>query len=168
EKFRAITQYMRAVLNNRLGMNDFSEANRAMRLLNDCYNALDDSEREVYEEDYTRLYRQYDEFYEAESENRRNREITYSDGYADKNDVSLANFAEAIARGAARWASSSSCATETVYTINGIRYTRGEFGYLYDESGMKSDYRIDDYSRLYNANETELGYFNKDGLFIES
>ncbi len=168
EKLRATLQYLEAVLNNRLGMSDISEAHRAMRILNECFGALDENQRKSYEEDYDEIYDKYVEFCDNEKEKIRNRDITYSDGYVDMNALSASSVASAILHGAASWANSSSSNTKTVYTINGIKYTRGEFGYLYDENGFKSTYRVDDYSRLYDGNDTELGYYNNDGLFIES
>ncbi len=169
ERFRAARQYMRAILRNVLGMSDFSEANRAMGILNECYNALDDDGREAYDESYEELYNLYDEFYDTEKANRQNRDVTYSDGYAGKNDISFGNVASAVVQGAVNWANSSSeSSTKTVYTVNGKSYTRGEQGYLYDEQGYKSDYRVDDYARLHDGNDRELGYFNNDGLFIDN
>lgn len=168
EKYNATSQYMKAILENCLGMSDFNEANRAMGILNDCFNALSEDERKNVLEEYNEIYSAYDEFYDSESESLRNRDVTYSDGYADKNDISLASVASAITDGAKNWSNSSSAGTKTVYTIGGKRYTRGELGYLYDEDNFKSDYRVDDYSRLYNESNTELGYFNNDGLFIDN
>lgn len=166
EKFRAIVQYMKAVLRNQLGMKDLSEANRVIRLLNECYNSLDEDEREAYDEEYEEIYDEYDNFYNSEIENVKARDITYSDGYADKNDISFANISSAISQGVNRWANTPSSTSKTVYTINGKNYTCGELGYLYDEDGFKSNYRVDDVSKLYNENNTELGYFNEKGLFI--
>ncbi len=166
EKYNAASQYVKAILENTLGMSDFNEANRAMGILNECFNALSENDRSAVSEEYNELYDKYDEFYDGESLSRQSRDITYSDGYADKNDISIRSVAAAISEGAARWANTPSGETKTVYTINGRQYTRGEFGYLYDESNMRSDYKVDDYSRLYNENDTELGYFNNDGLFI--
>jgi hypothetical protein len=168
EKYNAASQYLRAILNNYLGMQDFQEANRAMSILNACYNDLSDEEKEAVDADYDELYASYDEFYDLSSEEIRNREVTYSDGYASKNDISLGNIASAITEGASRWANSAPSSTKSVYTIDGKRYTRGEDGYLYGEDNMNSGYRVDDYSRLYNQNDTELGYFNNDGLFIDN
>lgn len=168
EKYRIARLYLKAIFDNYLGMKDFSEANRAMRIFNDCYNELDDDDRESSTDDYSEMYALYDEFYSSEGEALKNRDITYSDGYADKNDISIKNIASAIASGAASWANSSSGASSTVYTIGGVEYTRGEMGYLYDSQGFKSGYRVDDYSRLYNESDTELGYFNTNGNFISN
>jgi len=168
EKFRATVQYMKAILNNQLGMSDLSEANRVMKILNECYEAFDEDEKDAYADEYGEIYDKYDAFYNSEIENVESRDVTYSDGYADKNDISISNITSAIAQGVSRWANTSTCATQTFYTINDRCYTRGEFGYLYDENGMKSNYRIDDISRLYDENGIELGYFNEKGLFISS
>ncbi|MBE6534105.1 MAG: hypothetical protein E7678_03955 [Ruminococcaceae bacterium] len=167
EKFSATLTYLRAILDNDLGMSDLSEANRAVRLLNDCFPDLDDEEDADLKEKYAELYEKYDEFYDVERENIDNREVSYSDGYADKNDLTLKNFASAIHDGMMNFANSASSEeTTTVYTINNVRYTRGDQGYLYDESGIRSEYRVDDYSRLYDGNGRELGYFNTQNLFI--
>ncbi len=168
EKFRASKQYMRAILNNYLGMRDLSEANKTMKIINDCFNGLNDEDKDYYKGDYNQLYDDYNEFYQSEIQKLKQRDITYSDGYADKNALSLNNIVNAISQGAKYYANSSSKSTTTVYTINGKKYTRGELGYLYDEQGIKGEYRIDDYSRLHDENGRELGYFNKDGLFIDS
>lgn len=167
EKFKATTIYLKAVLNNSLGMSDLSEANRAIRILNECYNELDEEEREELQEKYSELYQQYEEFYDLERENIDSREINYSDGYTNENALSFNNVTSSILEGVSNWANSSqSSETKTIYTINDVRYTRGEFGYLYDESGIRSDYRVDDYARLYDKNDRELGYFNNNGNFI--
>ena len=92
--------------------------------------------------------------------------MLFRSGYADKNDISFANISAAIAQGVNQWANTPSSTSKTVYTINGKNYTCGELGYLYDEDGFKSNYRVDDVSKLYNENDTELGYFNEKGLFI--
>ena len=168
ERFRTARLYMKAILGNNLGMRDFNEANRAMKIFNECYNELDEDEQETYSEDYTEIYDAYDEFYDTESDNIRNREVSYSDGYADKNDISLGSIASAIASGAAKWADSSSSEGTAVYTIDGVEYTRGDMGYLYDSNGYRSGYKVDDYARLYNENDTELGYFNTNGNFIKN
>ena len=168
EKYNAASQYMRAILKNTLGMRDFNEANRAMRIYNECFDALSDDDRsESVVNEYNELYAMYDEFYDEASDEIKNREVSYSDGYANENALSFSNIASAISSGAQRLGSSGG-STSTVYTIDGKKYTRGEEGYLYDEDNFKSDYRVDDYSRLYNKNDTELGYFNNDGLFIDN
>ena len=167
EKFRAIAQYLRAIFNNCLGMRDLSEANRAMRLFNECYNELDADEQSSYDEEYDEIYGKYKEFYGEEAENIGNREVTYSDGYADKNDVTLGNLARAISSGVQSWANSTTT-TKTTYTIDGKEYTRGDEGYLYDADGYKSGYRVDDYARLHDENDRELGYFNTNGNFIDN
>ena len=167
EKFRAIAQYLRAIFKNYLGMSDFSEANRAMKIFNECYNELSDEEKDAYCDEYSEIYDKYDSFYDEQAEIRANRDVTYSDGYADKNDISLGNVVKAFAEGASRWANTSS-ETKTTYTIDGKEYTRGDEGYLYDESGMRSGYRVDDYARLHDESDRELGYFNTNGNFINN
>ena len=165
EKFRASSLYLKAILDNYLGMSDFKEANRAAGILTNCFDAFSEEEMAKHREEYNELFDAYEEFYDAEVEKRNNRDVVFSDGYADKNDLSLKNIASAIASGVQKWSSSSSNST-TVYTIGGTEYTRGEMGYLYDESGFRSEYRVDDYARLYDENENELGYFNTNGNFI--
>lgn len=164
EKFRATVQYMNAILYNQLGMSDFSEANRVMKILNECYDALDEEEKAAYAEQYDEIYDKYDEFYNSQIENIEGRDVTYSDGYADKNDISFSGVISAIND----WSNTTTKPTETVYSIDGKNYYRGEFGYLYDENGFKSNYRVDDVSKLYDENDNELGYFNMHGLFISS
>lgn len=163
ERFRVAKQYMNAILKNVLGMRDLKEANHAMELLNEAYGALSDDDKAVYQEDYDEVYEGYDALFEEESEKQSSRETVYSDGYADKNDLSLSGVADAIVS----WAKSgtSDCAT-TYYEINGRRYSRGDYGELYAEDGIKSGYRVDDYGRLYDEDGDELGYFNDKGLFI--
>ena len=168
EKYRASSLYLDAVLNNYLGLNDFKEANRAMGIVTEAFEALSDEDAERHRQEYNELYDQYDAFYDSESEKRSNREVTYSDGYADENALSLKNIAAAISSGVQHWASSPSSSSSNVYTINGTEYTRGDMGYLYDSSGFKSAYRVDDYARLYDDNENELGYFNTNGNFISN
>ncbi len=166
EKFRIANQYLSAILSNTLGMSDLAEADRAMKIFKDCYNDLDEQEQEAYAEKLEEVCKQYTEYREAERRKRNERDVTYSDGYADDNYLTLANAASAIASRASSGSSAGS--TQTVYTIGGRKYTRGEMGYLYDEEGFKSDYRVDDYARIYDASGTELGYFNTSGLFISS
>lgn len=167
EKFRASKQYLNAILKNRLRMSDFNEANRAMNIVNECFSSLTEEEREAYDDDYSEIYDRYSEFYEIESQKRQSREVTYSDGNANKNDVSFSNVAQAIGRGISEWANNQGGDSQTtVYTINGVKYTRGDYGYLYDENGYRSGYKVDDYSRLYDEDGNELGYFNYQGVFI--
>ena len=168
ERYRACSLYATATIDNHLGMSDFEESNRAMRICNECYNAMSDGDRELYESDYDSLYEKYSEHYDAELDRINNREVVCSDGYADKNDLTARNIANAITTGLSNYAQSSSSggSSSSVYTIGGKEYTRGEFGYLYDSEGFKSDYKVDDYNRLYDGNERELGYFNNNGNFI--
>ena len=166
ERFRIANQYLRAILSNTLGMSDLSEASRAMGILKECYGNLDEEEQAAYAEKYEELCEQYAEYSEEERKRLSERDITYSDGYVNDNFLTLSNIASA----AASWASSggSEGSKTTVYTIGGREYTRGEMGYLYDENGFKSNYRVDDYARIYDASGTELGYFNTSGLFISN
>lgn len=166
EKFRATTLYLKAIIDNYLGMSDFKEANRAAGILTQCFEELSDEDANAKRSEYDELFDKYEEFYDAEVEKRNNRDVTYSDGYADKNDLSFKNVVSAIASGAERWANSSTSSSSTVYTIGGTEYTRGEMGYLYDKDGFKSSYRVDDYARLYDDSDNELGYFNTNGNFI--
>ena len=169
ETYRASSLYLDAVLNNYLGLSDFKEANRAMGIVTQAFEALSDEDADRHRQEYNELYEQYEAFYDSESEKRNNREVTYSDGYADENALSLKNIASAISSGVQRWASSpSGSSSSNIYTINGTEYTRGDMGYLYDSSGFKSSYRVDDYARLYDDSENELGYFNTNGNFISN
>ncbi len=167
EKLRAISQYLGAVFGNVVGMRDFSEGNRAMRLFNECYTSLSDSDKEAYLDEYNETYEKYEKFYSEMSESLGNRDVTYSDGYADRNDISLGNVARAISEGAKHWANSETV-TRTTYTIDGKEYTRGDEGYLYDENGYRSGYKVDDYARLHDEDDRELGYFNTNGNFINN
>lgn len=168
EKFRASKQYLKAILNNVLGMSDFKEANRVMGIVNESYSALSEEEQEVYDDDYSEIYDRYTEFYEIQSQNYKNRDVSYSDGYVNESEVSFSNLANAIGRGISKWANGTiENSNTTVYTVNGVKYTRGDYGYLYDEQGYKSGYKVDDYSRLYDEDGNELGYFNYQGVFID-
>lgn len=168
EKFRASKQYLNAILNNLLGMSDLKEANRVMGIVNESYSALSEEEQEAYDEDYREIYERYSEFYEIESQKLKNREVSYSDGYVNKNDVSFSNLATSVGHGISNWVNGTvGNPNTTVYTVNGIKYTRGDYGYLYDEQGYKSGYKVDDYSRLYDEDGNELGYFNYQGVFID-
>ncbi len=169
EKFRATILYIKAIIQNVLGMSDLNEANKAIDFLNECYNSLTDEEKEAYSEDYDDIYDKYSEYYEIEKENLDERDIVYSDGYVDQNDISFSNIGNAIKNGIMNYANSSqNNINKIIYTINGKNYTRDDYGYLYDELNIKSGYRIDNYNRLYDEYDNELGYFNNDGIFIES
>lgn len=169
ERYRTAKLYVQAVIENQLGMRDFQEGNRAMGICNDAYKALRDEEKEVFSEGYDELYQAYETFYDEERERLGNREVYHSDGYADKNDISFGKVIAAIGQGLSSYANSSSnSSSTTVYTIGGKEYTRGEFGYLYDSEGFKSGYKVDDYSRLYDEGDRELGYFNTNGNFISN
>lgn len=61
----------------------------------------------------------------------------------------------------------SSSSSYQTYTIGNKTYTKGDYGYLYDELGIRSEYRIDDVDHLYDGNGNDLGYFNYQGIFID-
>ncbi len=168
ELLRMIRLYAWAVFKNSLGMRDINEAHKTMRTFVDVYNRLDEETQELYREDYDELMDDYENFCDEENERLANREICYSDGNADMNFLTAKNVASALSDWAQRTPSSSESSTTTYYPIGNTRYTRSDDGYLYDEQGFRSDYRVDDVGRLYDENGTELGYYNYKGLFISS
>lgn len=168
EKFNAISLYLTAIFDNYLGMKDLNEAKKTMSLLNDFYSSLDEDYQQSLYSNIEEILEKYEEFYDTEIVELQNRNITYSDGYADNNALSLKNVLSAVASGVSKWANSTTHATSSAYVIDGRSYTRGEMGYLYDNEGFKTDWRVDDYARLYDSNGNELGYFNTNGNFISN
>lgn len=168
DRFRLARQFTVVIFANEKQLGDVSLANGVMEQLKDAFENMPENEQEAFRESYDQTWDKYDEFLDEANERLANRgAIIYDNSVADKNFLNVTNVLGAIES----WAKSvnGSSSTQTVYTIGGRRYTRGEFGYLFDEQGFRSNYRVDDYGRLYIGDSLDdIGYFNNDGLFIES
>ena len=169
ELLRMIRLYSLAIFKNYLGMRDFNEGQRAIRMFADVYNRLDEDTKKLYEEDYDDLFEKYEAFYDEEKERLDAREVAYFDGNESQNFFTAENLKSAFSSFAQNLGNSSQeTATTTYYPIDNKKYVKGDDGYLYDSDGFKSGYRIDDVGRLYDRNDRELGYYNYKGLFISS
>lgn len=164
-KFTATRFYAMAILDNVMGMSDLRLANQTMSTYDKLYVSLSSSSQEKYQDTYDALWEKYETYYAEEKERLENREVYYSDGYADQNDLSFIHVANALGHLAN---SQQQTGSTTYYTIGNKRYTRGNMGYLYDEQGIRSEYQVDDYARLYDGNHQELGYYNVHGCFISN
>lgn len=82
----------------------------------------------------------------------------------DHNDLIFKEVMNSVSNWAKLGISSSSYHT---YTIGNKTYTKCDYRYLYDELGIRSEYRIDDIEHLYDGNGNDLGYFNYQGIFID-
>jgi hypothetical protein len=79
----------------------------------------------------------------------------------------ISDFVSDLATGVKRWADTPSQSTETYYEIDGVKYKKGDnLGYLYDENGVRSSYRVDDVDRVYGESDREIGHFSTDGIFM--
>ena len=137
--------------------------------MEEAYQKLDDGTKELNNEDYCQLWENYNEYYESEMQRLASLNLeTTSDLEALFPGQTVSNFVSDLAAGVQRWANTpSSSAAENYYEIDGVKYKKGDnLGYLYDENGMRSSYRVDDVNRLYGESDRELGYFSTDGIFM--
>lgn len=162
-KLTATRFYAMAIFDNIMQMSDLRLANQTISVYDKIYCALSINSKEKYKDEYDALWKAYETYYEEEKERLEEREVYYSDGYADQNDLSFMHVANALSH----LASNQSHTSETTYyTIGNKTYIRGDDGYLYDEQGIRSEYKVDDYARLYDGSNRELGYYNTHGCFI--
>jgi len=136
--------------------------------MEDAYQQLSDGLKEANKEDYDTLWDNYNEYYESEMQRLAslNLDVT-SDLEALFPGRTITNFVSDLAAGVQRWADTPSGSTETTYEIDGVKYRKGDnLGYLYDENGVRTSYRVDDVDRLYGESDRELGHFSTDGIFM--
>lgn len=163
--FTAYYLYLIAIYNNYFGLSDLELANDIIGKMDALYLSFDDNDSKNYESQYDYLWDQYNKFYEKESQRLRERNIHFSD-IDDHNDLNIKNVGKAIMD----WANtpSSEETTTKYYIIDGRKYTKGDFNYLYDELGNKTNIIVDELERVRDENYNEIGYFNEKGLFIKS
>ncbi len=153
-----------------MGLSDLKSVNKSMRIMEEAYQQLNDATKEVNNEDYCQLWENYNEYYESEMQRLASLNLqTTSDLEALFPGRTISNFVSDLATGVKRWADtpSSNTTEENYYEINGVKYKRGDnLGYLYDENGVRSNYRVDDVERLYGESDKEIGYFSTDGIFM--
>lgn len=167
DRFYLLRMYLIAIFYDLFGLKDISLANAGMKEINELFEQMDNDEKRRFKELYNDLWNDYHKFYQEETERLRTRSVHFTTEIDDRNDLSLGEVMNALSEWGERVSHSTTVTTES-YTIGDHSYSRGEQGYLYDESGLKSGYRIDDYGRLYDENGRELGYFNMHGLFIDN
>lgn len=164
-KLTATRFYAMAIFDNIMQMSDLRLANQTISAYNQLYASLPLNSKEKHQDAYNALWDKYETYYAEEKKRLEEREVYYSDGYANQNDLSFMHITSALSHLASH---PSQIGTTTYYTIGNKRYTRGDLGYLYDEQGLRSEYKVDDYARLYDGNNRELGYYNVHGCFIEN
>lgn len=162
-KLMATRFYAMAIFDNIMEMSDLRLANQTISVYEKLYASLPSNNKEKHKDTYDTLWEKYEIYYAEEKKRLEDREVYYSDGYANQNDLSFMHVASALGHLAS---SQSHIGSTTYYTIGNKRYTRGDMGYLYDEQGIRSKYKVDDYARLYDENNHELGYYNVHGCFI--
>ena len=153
-----------------MGLSDLKSVNKSMRIMEEAYGKLADALKECNRDDYDAVWEKYDEYYESERQRLAslNLEVT-----SDLTELfpgrGIGSFVSDLAQGVQRWADTpSSSYSETYYEIDGVKYKKGDnLGYLYDENGVRSDYRVDDVDRVYGSSGTELGHFSTDGIFMK-
>ena len=151
-----------------MGLSDLKAVNKSMQLMEEAYQNLDEELQELNSETYDNVWDKYKEYYESESERLASLNLhATSDLTALFPGMGVGDMISGIARGVQRWANSPMSSTETYYEIDGKKYKKGDnLGYLYDEDGIRSNYRIDDVDRLHGEGDRELGYFSTDGIFM--
>lgn len=151
-----------------MGLSDLKAVNKSMQLMEEAYQNLGEELQDANSETYDGVWEKYKEYYEAESERLASLNLhATSDLTALFPGMGVGDMLSGIARGVQRWANSPSSSTETYYEIDGRKYRKGDnLGYLYDEDGIRSEYRIDDVDRLHGDGDRELGYFSTDGIFM--
>ncbi len=153
-----------------MGLSDLKSVNKSMRIMEEAYGKLTDALKECNRDDYDAVWEKYDEYYESERQRLAslNLEVT-----SDLTELfpgrGIGSFVSDLAQGVQRWADTpSSSSSESYYEIDGVKYKKGDnLGYLYDENGVRSDYRVDDVDRVYGSSDTELGHFSTDGIFMK-
>ena len=151
-----------------MGLSELKAVNASMKGLEDAYQRLSEDLKEANSETYDAVWEKYEEYYEAET--RRLASVNLhatSDMEALFPGMGLSDVVSGLSKGVARWADSPSKTTEYSYEIDGVTYRKGDdLGYLYDENGNRTGYRIDDVDRLRTEDGEELGYFSTDGIFM--
>lgn len=151
-----------------MGLSDLKAVNLSMKRMEDAYQSLSDGLKEANSEAYDAVWEKYEEYYAAETERLASINLrATSDMEALFPGMGISDVVSGLSRGVARWANTPSSQTEYSYEINGVKYKKGDnLGYLYDENGVRSEYRIDDVDRLHTDDGKELGYFSTDGIFM--
>ena len=169
-RFDTVALYARCMMENVMDMNDPKTVADTLALADELYDGLSDEERELHGEAYRELSAATDAYRESEKERQAAREIYTSDGYKDENALSFGNVLQAVGEGLKSYAASDGEKPKGAqYIIDGRTYTREDtFGYLLDNDGIRTGYRVDNYARLYDADDRELGYFNLNGNFISN
>jgi len=151
-----------------MGLSELKAVNASMKGLEDAYQRLSEDLKEANSETYDAVWEKYEEYYEAET--RRLASVNLhatSDMEALFPGMGLSDVVSGLSKGVARWADLPSKTTEYSYEIDGVTYRKGDdLGYLYDENGNRTGYRIDDVDRLRTEDGEELGYFSTDGIFM--
>ena len=157
-----------ALMDDVMGLSDLKAVNASMKGLEDAYQRLSEGLKEANSESYDTVWAQYREYYEAETERLASVNLhSTSDMESLFPGMGLSDVVSGLSAGVARWANSPSSKTEYSYEINGVTYRKGDnLGYLYDENGNRTGYRIDDVDRLRTEDGEELGYFSTDGIFM--
>lgn len=151
-----------------MGLSDLKAVNASMQALENAYSRLDADTQEVNEEDYDTVWEHYREYYAKERERLASLNLHATVNFQELfKGKSATDWVVGVAQGVERWANTPTPKTKTVYTLDGKRYEADEYGVLTDESGIKSELRVDDVGRLYDKNtDTRLGYFSTDGIFM--
>lgn len=159
----------KTLMDDVMGLSDLKSVNKSMRIMEEAYQRLDDDTKEINREDYEQLWENYNEYYYSEMQRLASLNLqTTSDLEELFPGRTISNFISDLATGVKRWADTpSGTAGEECYEINGVKYKKGDnLGYLYDESGVRSSYRVDDVDRLYSESDKEIGHFSTDGIFM--
>ena len=151
-----------------MGLSDLKAVNSSMKLMEEAYQRLSDGLKEANSESYNAVWEQYEEYYKAETERLASVNLhATSDMESLFPGMGISDVISGLSQGVARWANTPSQTAEYSYEIDGVRYKKGDdLGYLYDENGQRSAYRIDDVDRLHTEDGKELGYFSTDGIFM--
>lgn len=151
-----------------MGLSDLKTVNSSMKNMEDAYQRLDEELREANSESYDAVWEKYGEYYKAESERLASINLhATSDMESLFPGMGVSDVISGLSAGVARWANTPSSTTEYSYEIDGVKYKKGDnLGYLYDENGNRTGYRIDDVDRLRTEDGEELGYFSTDGIFM--
>ena len=154
-----------------MGLSDLKSVNKSMRIMEEAYQKLTEGTKEVNYEDYSQIWENYNVYYESEMERLASLNLqTTSDLTALFPGSTISDFVSDLATGVKNWANAPSASvTEDCYEIDGVKYKKGDnLGYLYDENGIRSNYRVDDVDRLYGESDKEIGHFSTDGIFMSN
>lgn len=151
-----------------MGLSDLKAVNASMQALENAYAHLDAETQKVNESEYEEIWENYREYYAKERERLASLNLHATTNFQEAfQGNGVMDWMKGAAKGVERWANTPAPKTKTVYTVDGKRYEADEYGVLTDESGIKSDLRVDDVGRLYDKNtDTRLGYFSTDGIFM--